>query len=147
MGERETVPLTLLAPLRPLCIGYIDYEKAFDSIEHEAIFNALTSIGINETYITILEDTYTGATARVHMDNQVVEEIPILRGVRQGGPVSPKLFTATIQWVFKNAQLEEKGININGEKLSNLRFADGVDVTTEDVKDMEHQLNTLNEES
>ena len=42
---------------RPLCIGYIDYEKAFHSIEHEAIFKALRSIGINETYITILEDT------------------------------------------------------------------------------------------
>ena len=47
---------------RPLCIGYIDYEKAFDSIEHEATFKALRSTGINETYITILEDTYTGAT-------------------------------------------------------------------------------------
>ena len=64
---------------RPLCIGYIDYGKAFDSIE----------------------DTYTGATARVHMDSQVSEEIPILRGVRQGDSISPKLFTATIQEVFK----------------------------------------------
>ena len=42
---------------RPLCIGYTDYEKAFDSMEHEAIFKALRSIGINETCITILEDT------------------------------------------------------------------------------------------
>ena len=32
-------------------------------------------------------------------------------------------------------------------KLSNLRFADDVALTTEDVKDMEHQLNTVNEES
>ena len=76
----------------------------------------MRSIGINETYITILEDTYTGATARVHMDNQVSDEIPILRGMRQGDPISPKLFTATIQEVFKNAQLEEKGINIHREK-------------------------------
>ena len=53
---------------RPLWIGYIDYEKAFDSIKRKAIFKALRSIGINETYITILEDIYTGATARVHMD-------------------------------------------------------------------------------
>ena len=52
---------------RPLCTGYIDCEKAFDSIEHEAIFKALRSIGINETYITILEDTYTGAITRVHI--------------------------------------------------------------------------------
>ena len=43
----------------------------------------------------VLEDSYTGAIARVHMDNQVSEEIPILRGVRQGDPISPKLFTAT----------------------------------------------------
>ena len=132
---------------RPLCIGYIDYEKAFDSIEHKAIFKALRSTGIHETYITILEDTYTGATARVHMDSQVSEEIPIPRGVRQGDPISPKLFTATIQEVFKNAQLEEKGINIDGEKLSNLRFADDVALTTEDVRDREQQLITVNEES
>ena len=64
--------------------------KAFDSIEHETIFKALRSIGIDETYITILEDNYTGATASVHMNNQVSEKIPVLRGVRQGDPISPK---------------------------------------------------------
>ena len=49
---------------------------------------ALRSIGINEIYIAILGDTYTSATARVHMDSEVSEEIPILRGVRQGDPIS-----------------------------------------------------------
>ena len=57
----------------------------------------MRSIDINEIYITILYDIYTGATARVHVDNQVSEEIPILRGVGQGDPISPKLFTATIE--------------------------------------------------
>ena len=42
---------------RSLCIGYVDYEKAFDSTEHESIFKALRSIGINEIYIAILGDT------------------------------------------------------------------------------------------
>ena len=36
---------------------------------------------------------------------------------------------------------------MDGEKLSNLRFADDVAQTTEDVRDMEHQLITVNEES
>ena len=67
--------------------------------------------------------------------------------MRQGDPISPKLFTATIQEVFKNAQLEEKAIHIDGENLSNLRFADDVALTTEDVRDMEHQFISLNEES
>ena len=98
---------------RPLCIGYIDNEKAVDSIEHEAIFKTLRSIGMNEAYITNVEDTNTCAAARVHMENQVSEEITRLRGVRQGHPISPKLFTVTIQEAFKNAHLEEKGINFN----------------------------------
>ena len=49
--------------------------------------------------------------------------------------------------MLKNAQLEEKGINIDGEKLSNLRFADDVALTTEDVRDLEHRLIMVNEES
>ena len=39
--------------------------------------------GINESYITILEEIYTGATARGHMDNHASEKIPVLRGVMQ----------------------------------------------------------------
>ena len=107
----------------------------------------MRSIGINESYITILKDIYTDAAARVHMDNQVSEEILILRGGRQGDPISPKLFTATIQEVFENSHLEEKGITIDREKLYDLRFADDVALTTENVKDMEHQLNTVDEKA
>ena len=82
----------------PLYIGYIDYGKAFDSIEHEAILKeALRTIDINETYVTILEDIYTRPIAGVHMNNQVSEKIPMLRGVRHGNLIFPKLLTATIQ--------------------------------------------------
>ena len=38
-------------------------------------------------------------------------------------------------------------MNIAGEKLPNIRSADDVALTTEDVRDMEHQLITVNEES
>ena len=70
----------------------------------------------------------------MHVDNQVSEEMLILRDVRQRDPISPKLFTATIQEMVKNVQLEEKGINIDGEKLSDLRFADDVALIKEDMK-------------
>ena len=69
------------------------------------------------------------------MDNQVSAKIQ--GGVKQGDPISPKLFKAIKQEIFNNAQLEEvlEGINIDGE-LSDLRFADDVALTTEGATDM-----------
>ena len=121
----------------PLVIGFIDYEKAFDSIEHFSIFEALRKINVNETYVKILENTgiYKEATARVHLDNHVSEPFAIERGVRQGDPISPKLFTAVIEEIFKKADLD-KGINIDGERLQNLRFADDVALVTKTTKEM-----------
>ena len=131
----------------PLCIAYIDYEKAFDSVEHNVIFQALRNIDINETYINIIEDIYNEAEAKVHIEKQESEEINILRGVRQGDPISPKLFTAAIQEVFKNSDLELRGLDIDGERLTDLRFADDIALTTNNVDDMEQQLNILNDQS
>ena len=120
----------------PLCIGFIDYEKAFDTVEHFAIFEALRKTNVNETYINILQNIYNQATARVHLDKLVSTEFQIHRGVRQGDPLSPKLFTAVMEEVFKKAEISG-GVNVDGENLSNLRFADDVALLNETSKQME----------
>ena len=130
-----------------LCIGFIDYEKAFDSIEHPDLFQALREIGINEGYVCILEDIYTDATSRIHLDSDVSEIVKISRGVRQGDTLSPKVFTAAMEAIFNKLPLDERGINVDGEQLTDLRFADDVALTTSTVKDMETQLNDLNKGS
>ncbi len=76
-----------------LCVGFIDYEKAFDSVEHADLFRALRKTGVNEGYVQIIEDIYTDATATIHLDNDVSKPIHINRGVRQGDTISPKIFT------------------------------------------------------
>ena len=50
----------------PLCIGFIDYGKAFDTAEHFAIFEALRKTNIDEAYVEILQNIYSQATARIH---------------------------------------------------------------------------------
>ena len=48
--------------------------------------------------------------------------------------------------VFKKADISE-GVNVNGENLTNLRFADDVALFNETTKQMEKHLNNLNSES
>ena len=127
----------------PLCVGYIDYEKAFDSVEHFAIFEALRKINVKEDYVQIIENIYFNATARIHIDGMESEPFPIKRGVRQGDPISPKLFTAAIEDIFRKAELTD-GIDMDGETLTDLRFADDVALLTKTPQQMESQMNTLN---
>ena len=104
----------------------------FDNL---SIFEALRKINVNETNVKILENIHKGATARVHLDNHVSEPFAIERGVRQGDPISPNLFTAVIEEIFKKADLD-KGINIDGERLQDLRFADDVALVTKTTKEI-----------
>ncbi|XP_072039168.1 uncharacterized protein [Amphiura filiformis] len=52
-----------------------------------------------------------------------------------------------MEQIFKHLNLEERGINIDGEWLTDLRFADDVALTSPSGKDLEVQLNSLNTES
>ena len=130
----------------PLCLAFVDYEKAFDSVEITAITNSLHEQGINETYIKLLENIYAKGTAvvRLHKDT---EKIKIGKGVRQGDTISPKLFTACLEGIFRKFSWESKGINVDGEYLNHLRFADDIVLISDNAENLQEMLNDLNKES
>ena len=49
--------------------------------------------------------------------------------------ISPKIFTAAMGDIFKKLNLEERGLNVDGAKLTDLRFADDVALIATSVKD------------
>ena len=63
-------------------------------------------------------------------------EIPTRKCTRLGYIISPKLFTATLEDFFRNFDWGNRGIAIDGNELSNLRFAD-------DLEELELSLNEL----
>ena len=98
----------------PLCVAFVDYEKAFDSVQTQAILTSLQEQGIEDVYIEILNDISTDSSVIVHLHKEN-EKIRIKRGVRQGDTISPKLFTATLESIFRRLNWENKGVKIDGD--------------------------------
>ncbi|KAE9415301.1 hypothetical protein Angca_004484, partial [Angiostrongylus cantonensis] len=124
---------------RPLCLIFIDLEKAFDSIEIEAVMEALSSQGVPTQYIKILRELYNNFTTKIspfYNDINVDDK----RGVRQGDTISPKLFPATIQNVMRTLEWDNMGVKIDGRQIHHLCFADDIVLITPDIRQAERML-------
>uniref|UniRef100_A0A8R1E9U2 Reverse transcriptase domain-containing protein n=1 Tax=Caenorhabditis japonica TaxID=281687 RepID=A0A8R1E9U2_CAEJA len=74
---------------QPLTLVFIDFHKAFDSVEPQATLESLKSQGVQPAYIALLQQCYTNCTTTATIPQKI--EIPITREVRQGDHISPKL--------------------------------------------------------
>ena len=58
-----------------------------------------------------------------------------MKGVRQGNTLSLAMFTSTMEAIFKRINIKTD-VKINGERLSNLRFAEGEEHLENLLKDL-----------
>lgn len=132
---------------QPLCLAFVDYEKAFDSIEIWSVLESLQRCQVDWRYVRVLKCLYKAATMSVQVQDQHTRPIPLHRGVRQGDVISPKLFTNAMEDLFKTLHWKRRGININGEYISHLRFADDIVIMAETLQDLQQMLNDLADSS
>ncbi|KAE9414729.1 hypothetical protein Angca_002785, partial [Angiostrongylus cantonensis] len=84
----------------PPVLNFVDYEKALESVETNAILSALVGQGMGPSYIRTLFDCYRNCTTKIQLFHRPLT-IPIGKAVRQGDTISPKLFSAALQWIMK----------------------------------------------
>ena len=77
----------------------------------------------------MISTIYKNATSTVRLHKNS-DKIKIKKGVCQGDTISPKLFTATLEDIFKTLDWENKGLEINGAYLNHLLFDDILIFTT-----------------
>lgn len=131
---------------KPLVLIFVDYEKAFDSVDQHTMLKALSDCRIDYRYSAVIKHIYENATASVRLHDNT-DKFNIERGVRQGDTISPKLFNAVLQYMYKQTNWDNLGVNINGERLNHLRFADDIVLIADRLDDVISMLRNLNEES
>jgi hypothetical protein len=86
-----------------LYAGFIDYEKALDSVDREIIWKLLRHYGVPCKLVNIICNSYEHLTCRAIHGGQLTEPFEVKTGVRQGCLLSPFLFLLAIDWIMKSS--------------------------------------------
>ena len=108
----------------------IDYEKAFDSVEHNFLFNCMQKFGFGNYIIKLVKVAFFGCMSFANINGHLSAPIYIFRGLHQGSPLSPILFLLVAQ--VCSCRLDSRqdiaGINVQGVDILLSLFADDTDI-------------------
>ena len=102
---------------RPLYVCYVDFKSAFDHVHRSALLYKLFVKGIGDKYFRLLKSMYKKAKSRVKWNSQLGRIFENLRGVLQGGVISPTLFNVFLEDISDYLD-KNKGITVRDIVIS-----------------------------
>ena len=129
----------------PTFCAFIDFKKAYDSINRNILWSKLTAAGINGKLMSSLKSLYSNVSSCVRVNNVYSEWFNVPAGLRQGCSLSPTLFNFYINDFVTTIKALDKGLVIDGQgKVSILLYADDIVLLAENESDLQLMLDTLN---
>ena len=98
---------------------FIDYEKAFDSIEHNFIFKTLEKFNFGKTFIHMIKLFYTDPTYKIKNNGWLSAPHLMQRGIRQGCSLSALLFVLCVEILAQKIRTDDE---INGIKIGDVEY-------------------------
>ena len=128
---------------------FIDYAKAFDSVDHNKLWKILKEVGKLNHLICFLRNLYAGQEPTVRNGHETTDCFQIGKGVHQSCILSPCLFSLYAEYMMQNTELDEAqaGIKISRRSINNLRYADDITVMAESEEELKRLLMNVKEES
>ena len=130
----------------PLFLLFIDYEKAYNDVNREAVGSDVNKIP--NYLLNTIKCIYRNTKVRIKFNDGISEPIHIKKGVRQGCGLSPVLFNIYINKIIQEFKtVIEEGIQLNNRNLVNtILYADDqiLMATSDDhLQTMAYHMNLL----
>ena len=128
-----------------LYINFIDYEKAFDSVDRDSLWKLLRHYGVPQKITNLIQKMYEGMTGKVVHAGELSEPFEIKTGVRQGCLLSPFLFLIAIDYIMREATRGRKnGIQWSlSKQLDDLDFADDIALLSHNHRQMQQKTDII----
>jgi hypothetical protein len=127
-------------------VCFVDFEKAFDRVNWVKMFEILKSLNIDWRDRRLLQDLYVRQGAVVRVADGESNLGVIGRGVRQGCPISPLLFSIYAEVMMMEALEDlEEGVLVGGQLIRDVRFADDQGMVATTQRGLQRLMNKLND--
>ena len=122
---------------KPFYVAYIDISKAYDTVNHDTLWNILHESGITGTWLENLKELYRNNFLRSYTPIGKTGAIKMERGIRQGCPLSPLLFALYANPI---AIAMERVNEQKGKEPAMLMYADDMVVWGDTEKEVQEKL-------
>ncbi len=93
---------------------FVDFRKAFGSVERSFLWTVLQNQGINQKYIKEIKSIYIYQQAETYINmHRKGDNFKIECGVRQGNDLSTNLFSCILEAIFRKLEWEKQGLVTN----------------------------------
>ena len=108
-------------------------------MDHNQLWKILKEMGIPDHLTCLLRNLYAGQEATIRTGHGTIDWFQIGKGVCQDYIFSPCLFNLYVEYIMRNAGLEETqaGIKIVWINISNLRYIGDTTIMAESEEELE----------
>jgi Reverse transcriptase (RNA-dependent DNA polymerase) len=105
-------------------VCFIDYTKAFDSVNYWKLFLKLIDYNIPHCLVSLLAFWYSNQSVCIKWKCELSAKFGIGNGTRQGSLLSPFLFNVYIADLLRHINNSGIGCNVGGKMINVLAYAD-----------------------
>ena len=130
--------------------AFVDMRKAYDMVGHDTLLSKLMAMGAGDDFIHQQRMSFNNLTARVWLNGQLSESFSITRGVPQGDPLSPLLFSLFLDdllqelaasSVFEGVEMEGRSAAVR--RIKALAYADDIVLLASTADSLQAGLNIV----
>jgi len=123
----------------------IDFEKAFDSLDHTYLFKVLEKFNFGPYFLQWVKTFYTNISSCILNNGFTTDLFCIHRGVRQGDPLSPLLFILALEVLACQIRQDKtiQGIMVKNVEIKLTLFADDMTCFLKDINAYSRLCTTL----
>ena len=118
-----------------LSVISLDFLKAFDRLDLNFIFLVLRQFGYGQKFIQMIKVCYNDIQSKIKINGLLPDPDTIMRGVRQGCPLSMLLYiiAAEVLAIFIIANTKVKWVQIGIHEIKIINFADDTTIFLKDI--------------